>query len=415
MPHCAVVPRAASPDQLTAVTTNISLAGKLSLWAVALLAITLSNHTRDVLSPESFVRTVKISDFMRLYVTGAIASGGSWDRLYDPAFHAKVAKEVVDPSLEMAGLIPNYGPSAAAILSPLSSMPILQAWILLTLLTLFVFMTAVGMTAQDENQLSSYFGTLMLLALASPALAVTLRYGQLSGVTTSLFLLAVALHRRKRDVFSGVCVGLCFFKPQFVVPALVVFLTNREGRLLAGLALGIMVHLCVGVAVAGITPTVEWFELLLRLASDPRQVQGFATDAHSFHGFWRLAGLSPPWLGFITAACAVLLITAAALHWRISHTFARWGTLTLATVLASPHLLTYDLLLLTVPLLLATPTWFGNKITMHTKIVLAAAVYLSPFISPLMASMIPLQYSTVAATWLFGQLLVQDRETNGQS
>jgi hypothetical protein len=395
------------------VSSDISLERKLALWAGALLLVSLANHIPDLRDPGRFERTVKTSDLMRLYVTGAIAARGRWDGLYDAQVHAEVARQAVDPTLEMSGLVPNYGPSAAAMLAPLSRLSILQAWGVLALVTIGAFTSAVWRTALDDRRLSPYLPTILLLAFASPALAATLRYGQLAGVTTSLFLFAVILHRRQWNVFSGICVGLCFFKPQFVVPALAIFLLNREGRLLAGVALGVAVHLMVGLGAAGMTPTAEWFDLLLRLARDPRQVQGFATDAHSFHGFWRLAGLTPPWLGLATGSCGAAVVAAAAYHWRVSRAVDRWGTTTLATVLASPHLLTYDLLLLTIPLLLAAPTWFSDRLSLRSRLLLGTAVYLSPFVSPLVASMVSLQYSTVAAAILFGQMLVEQRALSG--
>jgi hypothetical protein len=82
-------------------------------------------------------------------------------------------------------------------------------------------------------------------------------------------------------------------------------------------------------------------------------VQMYSTESHSFRGLVRLAITNPSAL-FVALVIGLAFATWAAWRvWRASDdTRLRWAALTLAMLFSSPHLLTYDLLLLAVPLIL---------------------------------------------------------------
>jgi hypothetical protein len=72
------------------------------------------------------------------------------------------------------------------------------------------------------------------------------------------------------------------------------------------------------------------------------------------------------------------------------------------TLLASPHLLTYDLLLLTVPLLLLMDVWIGRVPRPFYGSWLLGGLYLTPLASSVIASATGVQVSTL----LMGAALV---------
>ena len=97
----------------------------------------------------------------------------------------------------------------------------------------------------------------------------------------------------------------------------------------------------------------DYLKVLLTLGLHPDLVQMFAAESHSASGALRL--LFPwPFIGPIASAVALGLCTwAAARVWKATPDLRpRWAALVLGSRLASPHLLTYDLLLLAIPLLL---------------------------------------------------------------
>jgi hypothetical protein len=248
----------------------------------------------------------------------------------------------------------------------------------------------------------------LLLCVASPALFETLRYGQLSAITTALFLGAATLDRRGWPVAAGVCLGLVAYKPNLVLPAAVVWVIVREWRLLAGLIIGVSVHLTLGLLAAKVEVTLMWLATLLALARDPSLVQGFPHEVHSLRGFWRLTGLDVSALGWLTAASTIIVLGLTVWIWRrTTDRNPRWAAVVLATLLVSPHLLTYDLLLLAVPLLLVADTSLRTKPRAAWWKLLLVSLYFGPLVSPLVARLSGVQVSTVAMAWLLGLLSVQ--------
>ena len=348
---------------------------------------------------------------MRLYVTGSLASQGRWSELFDASAHVREAQKRIDPRVQMGGLRPNYGPTAAIMLGPLSRLEVLRSWALFSFVSVTVFLLSVRALAARCQTLAALTPLVVLVCAASPALFITLRYGQLSAITTALFIAAAALDRRGRPFFAGFCLGMVAFKPHLVVPAGIVWLATLRWRLLAGLILGVALHLTVGVVVAGPDATLEWLRTLVALAQDPNLVQGFPAEVHSLRGFWRLLGATPPGLSWLTAASTGIVILGTVWIWRVRATSEwRWAALVTATVLVSPHLLTYDLLLMTIPLMLISEALLGAMEQPRGWKWLAGGIYFAPLVSPSIAGVVGIQISTLLSVgllsmiWQYGRL-----------
>jgi hypothetical protein len=134
--------------------------------------------------------------------------------------------------------------------------------------------------------------------------------------------------------------------------------------------------------IAGWRAVGEYFAVLWTLASNPDAVVMYPSEVHSIRGFLRLFVPSTGAVAAGTIAGAIVILAVAIRAWRGTAPMPlRWSALAVATVLASPHLLTYDLLLLTLPMLVAAdwaaahrddPLWpaVGVLLTM---------LYFSPF------------------------------------
>ena len=376
----------------------LTASGKATLWAVALLIVSSAVHAVDLWTPGLLDRSgrLKASDYMRLYATGALADEGRWTELFDADAHVRIARARIDPRLQMSGLRPNYGPTAALLLAPLSRLPLLGSWALFMAATCGALLIGLWLLAGESPGLRHHRGLAVLAAAASPALFETLRYGQLSAVTTLAFAAGAWLDSRGRPLAAGMVVGLAFYKPNLVLPALLIGLASRRWAFAAGLTLGITVHLAIGLGGGGLETTWEWFKVLGVLARSPHLVQGFPAEVHSFQGMFRLASVGPPLLPILTAVSALAAMALAAFVWAAgTRAPARWAALVLATLLASPHLLTYDLLLLLIPLMLTfEPAATARR--WRTWTLLAALLYLAPLYSPAVAEFTRLQLSTVS-------------------
>src|SRR5690606_19383191 len=86
---------------------------------------------------------------------------------------------------------------------------------------------------------------------------------------------------------------------------------------------------------------------------EPGLVQMFPAESHSLRGFVALLAPSTTLVMIVTWLAIPAAGLAGACVWRnTADDRLRWAALVLALLLASPHLLTYDLLLLAVPLIL---------------------------------------------------------------
>jgi alpha-1,2-mannosyltransferase len=194
------------------------------------------------------------------------------------------------------------------------------------------------------------------LALA-PATSVNVIAGQNAFLTLALMLAGVGLLGR-RDFAAGAILGLLSYKPQLALMIPVALLAGRYWRALAGAALSALLAVGLSVATFGLTPWLDWLGHTL-----PGGLMGGAGDpAWSQAG--RLWGLSvwacatvlgaPGWLA--NAAQVAAIVLAAACTWiAFRGQFERdrrMAVLLTATLIAAPHLSSYDLVLLAAAVLL---------------------------------------------------------------
>jgi alpha-1,2-mannosyltransferase len=386
---------------------EITARQKVAVWATALLAVSVITHGYSIWTSGLLDRAghLKASDYMRLYVTGSLASQGRWSELFDANAHVREAQRRIDPRVQMEGLRPNYGPTAAIMLGPLSRLEVLRSWTLFSFVSVAVFLLSARTLAARCQALAASTPLVVLVCAATPALFITLRYGQLSAITTALFAAAVTLDRSGRPILAGFCLGMAAYKPHLVIPAGIVWLASQRWRLLAGLILGVGLHLAVGLVAAGPNVTVEWFRTLLALAQDPNQVQGFPHEVHSLRGFWRLLGATPPGLSWLTAVSTVIVLLGTIWIWRARATSEyHWAALVTASVLVAPHLLTYDLLLMTIPLILISAVSLGARVQPRGLKWLAAGIYFAPLVSPTIAGLVGIQISTLLSAGLLSAI-----------
>jgi hypothetical protein len=147
---------------------------------------------------------------------------------------------------------------------------------------------------------------------------------------------------------------------------------------------------------------MDYVGVLWRLARDPSLVQLHSSEVHSLRGFLQLLTSSSAVIGAGALAGMVLALFVGVTAWKTRAPVGlRWSLIVLLTVLASPHLLTYDLVLLTIPLFILAD--WGVRHRTHSLLAgisgLLILVYLSPFSSNV-ARLIGVQLSTVALTAL---------------
>ena len=221
---------------------------------------------------------------------------------------------------------------------------------------------------------------MFLLALAFPGFFHVIAWGQTSVVALACFTLLFFLLRGERDFLAGLVLGCLIFKPQLALASAVVFVAVRAWKVVAGAALAAAVQLAVAWLYYGAEPLRTWSRTFLHIRDVLPLLEPKPYQTHSLRTFW---GMLVPLPGlslylYVLSAVAVLALTIAC--WRRSISLPlRYSLLLFATVLVSPHLTIYDLVILA-PAFLLLADWIVTQPPDRMTRRLAALLYFAYFL-----------------------------------
>src|SRR5262249_47865058 len=152
----------------------------------------------------------------QFYTFGTLARTGRAAALYDANAHARIAHEAVDPRLDLRSFHPDYSPTVAWAMVPLSALPYLRAMALWSVVSVGLFAASVVLLLRATRRLRENVATLWLIAFAWPTLMVVLRYGQISAVSLALVGVAIALDATGRRFAAGLALGCLVYKPNLL-------------------------------------------------------------------------------------------------------------------------------------------------------------------------------------------------------
>jgi alpha-1,2-mannosyltransferase len=307
------------------------------LTAVALVCACLGNVVGEVFRS---LRDAYNTDFLSsFYVAGDMLRRGN-DAIYCAGCLQSHAEQLF-----------HTGP---AIFSFQYDNPALGAWLLqpLTYLTpqaalacfLLLSLIAVGVAAwllHHQITRDPRRTTIAVLAFASFPAAMTFAYGQWDAVLALAAAGAYVALQRDRQFLAGLLIAVLLFKPQLVWLVPVVVVVAGSWRVLLGIAAGGAVWALSSIAILGWSDSLLW----LRQISPNIVARTGLSLPHMLVSF----GASSP----VVVAASAILAAAATLLLLVSH--AKLRSLTgqqqfslglLVSMLAAPHLLSYDLIVL---------------------------------------------------------------------
>ncbi len=354
-------------------------------------------------------------DFLAFYMAGDMVARGAASALYDAAAQAAYQREFmhsVNPHWNSTCLFlnpPHYA-LAMSLLAPLGYWNALLAWWLLSL-------AAFGATATIWRTWlpAGWRGTTLMLVVCSPPFFQALAGGQNSFFSLLILSGFVALMLRGRELSAGLVLSLLAFKFQLLALPLLVLALKRRVWPLTGVLVGLLGSVLTSQAWLGdeIWPAYFGFAANFR---DLAHLPGFdLTRQHSWSGALLLA--TGAWLGRSPAewlSAAAALATVALLLYGVRGRWPQGGaalskplTLTLiATLLVTPHLFHYDMLLAALPAVLwaaraAGGTQTGASGAEPSVALVLCGVFVWLAIAPLSVAVIPLQLTPLLlAYWL---------------
>jgi alpha-1,2-mannosyltransferase len=339
------------------------------------------------------------TDFLSFWAASKLALAGHSAQVYDPAAHAAVQRAAF-PGTDIGYAAFFYPPVFLLICLPLAALPYLAA--------LAAWLAVTGLACWQALRGWLNRSASMLAALAFPATLSNLGHGQNAFLSTALFggggLLLAA-----RPFLAGLCFGALIFKPHLGLLIPVALLAGRQWKAIAGAMVSATALIGLSLLAFGSQTWAGFLAVspLARAALEQELVgsakmQSVFAAIRLWHGPLALAYAAQA-LVSLAAAAAVAVVFR-----RRRNDAAAMAALMAATLLASPFLLDYDLMLMAPPLawLFAQGARDGFRPWEKTGLL---AAFLLPMVSRILATDLHLPIAPPVLAILF--LLIWRRLT----
>ena len=325
---------------------------------------------------------LKGTDFLHFYTLGSIAVAHHGDELYDMRSQALTAAQRV-PEVTGIHYLPLYPPQVSLLFVPLAGLSYGLALALWWLFTAAIYAGCCYWIWRSCPALNHFGGTGALAALAFPAFYHLIAWGQTSAIALACFAAAFFLLRDEREFAAGLALGCLIFKPQLGLAAAILFVVAGRWKIVSGAVVSAAAQLAAGIAYYGIDPFRSWLNTLWHVPELLSSFEPKPYQTHCLRTFWSMV---VPWKGF---SLGLYLVSAAVvLAWTITIWKSReslsvkFSALLLATVLISPHLTVYDLVILA-PAILLLADWVASRRSIHSGAgTLLYSVYIVPLLGP---------------------------------
>jgi len=289
---------------------------------------------------------IKGADFLHFYVLGSLAAEGRGDLLYDVEAQ-RAEQERLVPDSQDTWFVPIYGPQTALLFAGLARLPYLWAALSWAVLTMLLYASCVWAVWRQCPSLRAHTQLVALAALGFPPFYTLILHGQTSVLPLVCATLAYLALRSDRKWWAGVALGSLVFKPQLGLAVAVVMVARREWRVIGGAIAAIGFQWGMAALVLGTGPLLAYFHMVREGPHLASLLEPKPSQLHSLRAFWALLlPQSQVALALYLLSSAWVLVLTVRL-WRPSVPLEiRYSALILATILVSPHVGAYELVLL---------------------------------------------------------------------
>lgn len=328
---------------------------------------------------------LKGTDFLHFYTLGSLALAHDGAHLYDINAQAEVAARRV-PAAGGIRYLPLYPPQVSLIFAPLARLSYPWALALWWIASVAIYGACCYAIWRACPNLHGRGAMTALIAAAFPAFFHLVAWGQTSALALACFTLVFCLLRGQREFAAGLALGCLIFKPQLGLVAAIVFLSLGAWKIVAGAGIAAAAELSLGAFYYGAQPLRQWLQVIRRAGSVMALLEPKPYQTHCLRTFWSML---LPWanvaLALYVMSAAVVIAIVISLWQQRRELPLRFSALLLATVLVSPHLTVYDLVILAPAILLLTDWLIGRSDLRQTRRIGMAIylVYALPFLGVL--------------------------------
>ena len=316
-------------------------------------------------------------DFVSSYAASLAVLKGDSASVYNLHLQHLREAEVVGKDFGVLGFY--YPPMFLLIVLPLSMLPFVTSWVAFETVTLAGYLAVLRRIAPTTLGL--------WLAITFPGIIINFMCGQNGFLTTALIGGGLLLVDR-RPLFAGFLFGLMAYKPQFAILIPLALLVGHRWRALVATAISAIMFAAVSFAVLG---APVWRAFISSLAFTQKVVLeaggiNFSTLQSVFGGV-RMWGGSLHLAYMFQAAVAMYAACAVVWIWQSSRPFAlKAATLTAGSLMVTPYVLQYDLVLLALPIAWLAMEGFETGFLTYEKAMLSVAWLLPRVSLPLSVS-----------------------------
>lgn len=352
------------------------------------------------------------TDFSSFYAAGSLALEGHAAAAYDFALHHAREQQVFGAATPYYAWL--YPPLFFLIATPLALLPYPAALVVWQFGTLAFYLAVIGMILRGVRNEPTVRRNWLLAAVAFPAVLINLGHGQNGFLSAALFGAAL-LALPKRPILAGVLFAALAYKPQFGIAIPFALLASGRWRTIVAACLTLAILIAVTAFLLGI----ESWSAFLASADVSRKIL-LESGAVGFEKLQSAFAVVRLWGGGVTLAYAVQAVISCAVIasivwcWHSACDEAHKAALLVTgTLLASPHILDYDLIVLAVAI--AYPAAHGLRDGFRPfEITLLGALWIVPLLARSAAGALALPIGFfVIATFYVTTLMQAWHETKG--
>lgn len=222
----------------------------LATLAAAFFVVLLSGS-----GPHAFTGRLG-GDFPAFYGMGRLIVEGDWRELYSLEQQREFQKGMLETDQTVNGFY--YPPHTAFLYAPLSQLPFRAAYALYVLILVAALVSACLLVRRLYPQKITNTYVLFAAALAAHPILRSIMGGQNTALSILLVVLCWYNVERNRPYLAGFFLGLLFFKPQFALPLLGLFLLSGRWRTWVAASLTGAVLFAASTALIGPSWFADW-------------------------------------------------------------------------------------------------------------------------------------------------------------
>jgi hypothetical protein len=340
------------------------------------------------------------TDFSNVYAAGTYVLDGNPDAPFDPPQQYAREQTIFGAATPFYGW--HYPPYFLFIAGALAKMPYGLSLLVWQASTLALYLFAIWTIVSAPASRVAGRGDWLLLAIAFPAVLINVGHGQ-NGFLTAALLGGALVCLDRRPLIAGILFGLLAYKPQFGLMIPIALLAGAHWRSFAAAAATVAVLTLVTTFAFG--PQI-WHAFLLSTHFSRTVIleQGSTgwEKIQSLFSWARMWGAPIPIAYALQGALTLALGVAVVWLWRSATPAAlKAAALCLASILATPYTLDYDMMVVAPAIAFFAVDGFIRGFGPWEKTVLAV-LWLTPIAarSVAQATLIPLGVLAMLATFV---------------